>query len=494
LCPTQAGKGFIVCITLNIPYADITITRQQIDKMDVLLIYPHTSTSSIEEGIKIPPLGLAYIAATLEAQGYNVGILDMNAQPQLSAGFSNILIEQQPRIVGITCLTPFYSTVLSLAKTAKECLDTTVIIGGAHATALPEEMLDGDDIDYVVLGEGEAIMSELAQSLLRNDGKVEQVRGIAFKKDGMLHHTGQHEYIQNLDELPFPARHLLPLEKYTSPQYKKANVTSIITSRGCPYSCIFCDYRFLMGPKFRRRSPENVVMEIEECLEKFDVTHFSFRDSTFTFGDSWIAAFCQAIKQRKLDISWDCNGRVNLVTENMLFAMKEAGCNMISYGIESGDQQILDFANKSLTVEQSLNAVTMTRKMGIETLCYFILGLPGENYQTINNTIAFARKLNPDYAQFSLATPFPGTPLYSYAAGNNLIRPGITWDEFSPINKAILRTRELDFEELEKSLKRAYKSYYLRPGYILKRALKLRPGNMKQNLNGLKMFTRQQKQ
>ncbi len=459
--------------------------------MDILLIYPHTSTSSIEEGIKIPPLGLAYIAAVLENKGYKVDILDMNAQPQLATNFKDILKQRKPKIVGITCLTPFYSAVLSLARVVKESINARVIAGGAHATALPHEMLSGTAIDYVVIGEGEATMAELVDSLL-NGGKPEEVNGVAYIKNGVFHKTKHNEYVQNLDELPFPARHLLPIEKYQSPQYQKSRVTSIITSRGCPYNCIFCDYRFLMGPKFRRRSPQNVISEIEECIQKYNTKHISFRDSTFTFDENWISNFYQLIKQKSIKIDWDCNGRANLVTEKMLREMKEAGCRLISYGIESGDQNILDFAHKNLTTEQSIAAVKMTKKSGIETLSYFIIGLPGENWETIKKTIELAAKLDSDYTQFSLATPFPGTPLYEYAREHKLIRPGITWDDFSPINKAIMKTKELDFADLEKALKRAYKSFYLRPKYILRRALKLRPNNIKQNFNGLKMFAQQQ--
>jgi len=460
--------------------------------MDILLIYPHVSTSIIEEGVRVPPLGLAYLAAVLAGKGYKVNILDMNAQPKLALQFKDILQQERPKIVGITCLTPFYSTVLSLAKTAKELINATVITGGAHATALPEEMLKSKTIDYVVMGEGEAIMAELADSLLLGKGSPEEIKGIAYIKDGKPCRNNQHDYIENLDELPFPARHLLPIERYQSPQYQQSRVTSIVTSRGCPYSCIFCDYRFLMGPKFRRRSPENVVREIEECIQKYHVKHISFRDSTFTYDEKWISDLCKFIKQRALKIEWDCNGRVNLVTKRMLDEMRNAGCSLISYGIESGDQTILNFADKNLTTEQSSNAMQMTKKLGIQTLSYFIIGLPGENWETIKKTIDFARKLDSDYTQFSLATPFPGTPLYEYAKERNLIRPGVTWDDFSPINKAIMRTEALDFEELEKALKRAYKSYYLRPKYIIKRALKLRPSNIKQNFTGLKMFARQQ--
>lgn len=458
--------------------------------MDVLLIYPHASSSSVEEGIKVPPLGLGYIASVLEEREYSVDILDMNAQRELADHFEDILKEKRPRIVGITCLTPFYSTVVSLASKVKETLDAKVMVGGAHATALPEEVLRENCIDYVVLGEGEYTMLALSDYLLNDRGQPENIDGIAYIKDGSFYKTNPREYVANLDELFFPARHLLPNSKYNAPQYSGSRITSIITSRGCPYSCIFCDYRYLMGPKFRRRSPQNVVDEIEKCVNEYGIDYINFRDSTFTFNEKWISDFCELLKQRDLNIKWDCNGRVNLVTKEMLKEMRAAGCTLISYGIESGEQDILNFANKRITIEQSINAVKMTKEVGIEVLTYFIIGLPGENWETIQKTINLARKLNSDYTQFSLAIPFPGTPLRNYAKENNLIGE-VNWDDYSLMRKAIMRTEELDFEELEKALKTAYKKFYLRPRYILKRACKLRPSNVKGNLQGFRMFIQQ---
>ena len=253
--------------------------------MDVLLIYPFAATSGIEEGIKVPPMGLAYLAAMLEKEGYSVEILDMNAQPDTAKHFASILEKKQPRIVGITCLTPFYSTVLSLAATVKRVLGVPVIVGGAHATALPEELLQQNTIDFIAIGEAEATIVDIADSLLRNGNKPEDIAGIALIKDNKFLVTKARGYIQNLDELPFPARHLFKHENYYSPQYKSTGVTSILTSRGCPYSCIFCDYQFLMGKIFRRRSPQNVIAEIEDVVKNYDVHHISFRDSTFTFDD-----------------------------------------------------------------------------------------------------------------------------------------------------------------------------------------------------------------
>ncbi len=455
--------------------------------MDVVLVYPHASASGIEEGIKVLPLGLAYIASVLEKKGFEVEIIDLNAQTELSNQFEDILKVLKPKIVGISCLTPFYSTVLSLAHRAKDATGAKIVVGGAHATALPEEMLKESAIDYVVIGEGEYTMLELSDCLLNNGTQPEKIDGIAYMKDKTYHRTGLRPYIKDLDELPLPARHLLPNERYHAPQFRGERITSIMASRGCLYSCIFCDYRYMMGPKLRRRSPQNVITEIEECMKQYDINYVSFRDTIFTFDEQWVSDFCQLITQKNIDIKWDCNGRVNLVTERMLHEMKQAGCNLISYGIESGDQGILDFAKKKLTVEQSINAVKMTKKAGIEVTSYFIIGLPGENRATIEKTIKLASKLDSDYTQFSLATPFPGTPLHTYARENNLIRD-VSWDDYSPINMAIMRTKELDFKELEKASRQAYRRYYLSPKYILRRASKVRPENLRRNFEGLKMF------
>ena len=458
--------------------------------MDVLLIYPNVSLSSIEDEIKVPPLGLAYIAAVLEENGYKVEILDMYAQHTTLNELRNILKVGQPEIVGITCLTPFVSTVLKIARIAKGAINAKVVVGGAHATALPEEMLEEDCIDYAVLGEGEYTMFELTRHVLEGEKRLKEIKGIAYLNDGKFNRTENRNYVENLDELPVPARRLLPHDKYNATQYAGKRITSVITSRGCPYSCMFCDYRFLMGPRFRRRSPENVIDEIEECINDYDVDYINFRDSTFTFDEKWITDFCKMIKERKMDIAWDCNGRVNLVTKKMLREMKEAGCSLISYGIESGDQNILDFANKRIKVKQSIDAVRETKEVCIEVLSYFIIGLPGENWESIKKTVKLAIKLESDYTQFSLATPFPGTPLFEYAKKNNLIRD-VSWDEYSLMSNAIMRSEELDYDDLERAIKLAYRKYYWRLSYILRRASKLRPSNFRRNVNGFRIFLKE---
>jgi anaerobic magnesium-protoporphyrin IX monomethyl ester cyclase len=458
--------------------------------MDVLLIYPDVSLSGIENKVKLPPLGLVYIAAVLKKNNIDVEVLDMYAQTTSIKDLENILSRKQPKIVGITCLTPFVSTVFRIAKLVKNTIDAKVVVGGAHATALPKEILSENSIDYVVLGEGEYTMLELSKHLLKGENKLENINGIAYNKHGKFYKTKNRNFIQSLDEIPFPSRELLPNDKYNATHFSGKKITSIITSRGCPYNCIFCDYRFLMGPKFRRRSPENVVDEIEMCIDEQGVDYINFKDSTFTFDEEWIGKFCETIETRKIDIKWDCNGRVNLVTEEMLKKMKKAGCVLISYGIESGNQNILDFAHKNIVVKQSIDAVQMTKAVGIEVLSYFILGLPGENFNTIEQTIKLAISLESDYTQFSLATPFPGTPLFEYGKKNNLIR-NVSWDDYSLISNAIMRTEELDYDDLEIAIKVAYKKYYWRFGYLIKSISKLRPDTVIRTINGFRMLLKE---
>jgi len=456
-------------------------------QIDVLLVYPKVFTSSIEEAVIIPPLGLAYIAAVLEANNYTVRIMDMNTTTGEGLEFETLITAYNPKIVGFTCLTPFYDEVIRLANLIKFWTNATIVVGGAHATAEPNGLLAQGTIDYIVTGEGEQTMLDLVNSIAKNS-PIGLVNGILYKDRGIVYKTPNRAYIQDLDNIPMPARHLLANPAYSSPQLPNKRVTSIITARGCPYQCIFCDYRFLMGPKLRRMSPGMVMREIKHCIKGYGANHISFRDSTFTIDEPWVKELCGLITLSDVKFTWDCNGRANLITMPMIQAMKEAGCTLISYGIESGNQAILDRANKRNTLGDIRYAIELTKKVGIETTGYYILGLPGDTIATMQDTVNFAIELNTDYTQFSLATPFPGTPMYNYALENNLLRDNLSWKDFSPIGKSIMRTEEVDFERLEFALKQAYRKYYLRPKYIWSRVKKLRPNNLGKYISGIKVL------
>jgi radical SAM superfamily enzyme YgiQ (UPF0313 family) len=412
----------------------------------------------------------------------------MNALNMSLENFKHkIRSENNISIVGITCLTPFSSYVNRIADIAKEIMpDVKVVVGGAHATALPTEILRNNNIDFVIRGEGETTLLELSQRILGlNSLDFEKIKGICFRNNGIVR-TEVRPYIEDLDALPFPARHLLPMERYHALHLKGKKVTNILGSRGCPYNCIFCDYRYLMGPKIRYRSPPNIVKEISECIQRYGIDYVDFSDSTFTIGERRVIHFCELLRKESLDISWDCNGRVNLVTRNMLIGMKKSGCKLIKYGVESGNQGILDYSNKQVTLDQIRRAIHLTKSVGIETVAYFILGLPGENWTTIRETINLAKELDPDYAQFSFATPYPGTPLFDYATTEDLIDTK-DWDDYFIIDKPIMHTKELSGDDLAKGLKIAYKEFYLRPKYILKKIKNPHSvQELKNNFNGAK--------
>ncbi|MDP2909512.1 MAG: radical SAM protein, partial [bacterium] len=280
----------------------------------------------------------------------------------------------------------------------------------------------------------------------------------------------QKELIQNLDELPFPARHLVPFQKYSSVLAKKFPVTTMFTSRGCPYRCLFCD-RPHLGKFFRARSASNVVDEFEKCV-RMGIKEIFIYDDTFGVDRQRVLDICQGIIKRKIDISWDIRTRVNTVDEEILIALKNAGCQRIHYGVEAGTQRILNILRKGITLEMAEKAFRLTKKAGIQTAGYFIIGSPSETEEEILATINFAKKLNPDFVHFTILTPYPATDLYRFGLETGVIKYDY-WKEFA-------QTPSLDFsppvweeifskDELNKLLKKAYRSFYFRPGYVLKR-------------------------
>jgi len=241
----------------------------------------------------------------------------------------------------------------------------------------------------------------------------------------------------------------------------------------------------------RTRSPENVADEIEECISKFHINYLNFRDSTFTINKKRIDSICNEIIQRRLDIAWDCNARVNTASFDSFQKMARSGCKLVTFGIESGSQKILDNANKQINLNHSYKAVLAAKKAGLKTLCYFMFGLPGETKQTAANTIKLAKKLNPDFVQFSIATPYPGTPFYDYTVKNNLLNFQ-KWSDFSLINQSVVKTKNFTADELVKINKKAYSSFYLRPSYVLKKISQLNSfEDLKRNMGGLCLLLKQ---
>jgi anaerobic magnesium-protoporphyrin IX monomethyl ester cyclase len=436
-------------------------------------------TESMKEVMNIiPPLGLAYIASYLEADGHDVRIYDC----QLDKTHQELLKELNqfnPEVVGLSTTTPTFPSTLETARGVKKTLPKSkTIIGGVHVTALPQETMSFECFDIGVLGEGEETMLDLINRLEKSGGtELHEVKGIAYRENGKLKINERRPFMKNLDLLPFPARHLLPpLSDYkpTPASYRKLPLAHLITTRGCPYQCTFCD-RSIFGEKYRERSVENVMEEIEELIERYKVRELKFFDDTFSLNKKRVSAICREFKKRRLDIGWSCLTRVDSVTKEMLKEMKEAGCWQVLFGLESGDPRMLSLLKKGVTVKQNEEAVILAQSLGLSVRADFIVGTPGETRDSLERTLRFAIRLNMDFAHFNKFTPYPGTELYRM-----LINKGYDFDfitrSCSQLDHSYVMYTPDDMtsEELGSFVDRAYKRYYLRPEYILKQLSNIR--------------------
>ncbi|MEM2345497.1 MAG: radical SAM protein, partial [Archaeoglobaceae archaeon] len=367
-------------------------------------------------------------------------------------------------IVGITSTTPTFVSALNYAKKIKEVFpDVFVILGGVHISFEPEKAVSNDFVDAVCIGEGEETIVEVAERV--EAGKtLEGVKGIYYKEEGKLRKNEPRNFIENLDSLPFPAFDLMPLEKY-SVLGQKIKHFPMITSRGCPFACRYCSSSLFMGHRFRARSAKNVVDEIEWLMDEFKAKHIAFSDDTFTLNKKRVVEICEEIKRRKLEITWSCSSRIDTVTDELLKLMKSVGCVAIYYGIESASKRILEYYRKRISIERAKEVVRTTRKIGISTICSFIIGAPIETREEMKKTLEFAIKLDPDYAQFTILTPYPGTEIYEEAKRKNLLLSE-NYEDYTAA-KPVIKT-QVSPKELAAILKSCYLKFYLRPRFILR--------------------------
>ena len=430
------------------------------------------------------PLGLAYITAVLREAKHTVSLFDPENQGMTYDNVGSLIQKEKPDIVGISSVTANFGNAVKLARIAKQSADPLVIYGGVHATSLPDEVLTKyPEIDLVAIGEGENTMLELCNAM-GSGGKVDytSISGLAFCNDaGQIEKSPPRPLIMDLDSLPFPARDFLPMEKYNV-QVHLSSVRGIkatmISSRGCPSACTFCACHITMGRKYRYRSIESVVDEMEHLVNKFNAKYIQFYDDTFTIKYQRVVDICNLIIKRRLKVKWFAHARVNTVDENLFKLMKQAGCAHISFGIESGNQTILKNIKKGTTLDQARKAVRACQRAGIKTLTTFMIGNPGETPETIKETIDFAVELNPDIAVFSILVPLPGTEVYNKYRGV-LFDTSINWEDYKTLstsNKLALKSKTLTDEILFKSLHTAWKRFYLRPGYLIRQLFRMRSG------------------
>lgn len=377
-----------------------------------------------------PPLGLGYLAAYLEQEGHAVQIFDFGLEPgtPLEEDVARA-VASAPDLVGITAMTSNYQSVLDTARLIKAALPSPIVIGGPHATVFPERVIQEPAFDYLVFGEGEETLAELVRTLEKSDfrpstAQLGQIEGLCFRDGERIVRNAPRPLIRNLDALPFPARHLFQMERYPLYGPDGERMISVLSSRGCPYNCSYC-FKGIVGRTYRQRSAENIVAELRQIIAAYGVRSFYFVDDLFMINDRRLVALAQRILEEGLEIRWQCLARVDKVNPEVLALMRQAGCRQIHYGIESGNQAIVDAIGKQITLEQVRQAVHWTREAGILSKGYFMLGLPGDTEETMEQTIRFASELDLDDAMFSLTTPFPGTRLWDELCAK---RPGTEFD------------------------------------------------------------------
>ncbi|MFH0852540.1 MAG: radical SAM protein [bacterium] len=444
-----------------------------------------------------PPLGLLYLAGYLKKNGgHQVFALDAQVDRISSSGeFKKRIAEFKPEAVGVVAMTFTLVDVLKTIKIVKEIEKERghkifTVLGGPHVHLYPKETVAIKEVDFVIKGEGEIPFFKLLEAL-EGRGSLSQIKSLTYKENGQIFDNPVGDLIENLDDLPFPERTLLPVERYNSILGGGHIVTTMFTSRGCPFQCAFCD-RPHLGKRFRARSAKSVADEMEECLG-LGIQEILIYDDTFTVDKQRVIDICDEIIRRRLKFVWDIRARVDTIDEIILKKLKQAGCQRIHFGVESGTEKILKVLNKGIHLEQIEKAFNSAKRAGIETLGYFMIGAPGETREDIFETIKFAKKINPDYAHITILTPYPGTLIYKQALEQGVIKNDY-WLEFArnPENPPETRywEKELSKEELFKLLNKFYKDFYGRPSFIIKQIFKIRSFDdfMKRAKAGLKIL------
>ncbi len=445
-----------------------------------------------ERGVN-PPLGLLYVAAYAEKfSDFGISVLDCQAEAIDYPGFKSYLLNNKPSVVGLTAMTMTIIDVMKCVRIIKDVDSSIVVVlGGPHVNLFPEETIKLNGVDFLVLGEGEETFTKLMHALA-GKRNYHDIVGLVFRENGEIKNTGGNPLINDLDNLPFPARHLTSIDKYNSLLSSGKRVTTIFTSRGCPYKCSFCD-RPHLGKIFRARSAQNVVDELEECVN-LGITEFLFYDDTFCVDKKRVIDICNKIVKRNLPISWDIRTRINTVDEEIIQHLKMANCQGIHYGIEAGTEDILKVLKKGITIKKAKEVFKLTKKHGVPTLAYFMIGNPTETLDDIYTTFKVMRDLDPDYVHLTILTPFPGTEIYIEGLKKGIIKKDY-WREFAMNPRSDFVPPHwgeiFSKEELDELVVKGYKTFYLRPKYILKRLSRLKsfPEFKKKAKAGLKVFS-----
>ena len=443
----------------------------------ILLIVP---PNSLEErygklkfvGTMYPSMGLAAIGAIAEASGYPVKIIDCEALNYTYEDLEQEIKFLKPDVIGIQTFCNTINRALEIGKRVKKNIDPNIkiVLGGVQATLFPEEYIKNPFVDFIIIGEGETIFKNLLDALENKQTDFINMAGLAWKKNNKPVINQLEKLIENLNTLPFPARHLFDLTKYfPSAQLRGKKTFHIITSRGCPFNCGFCSCHKTFGRSYRFISTKRVVEEIKYLIKNYQIDGLHFYDDTLTVNKPRIIELCNKMIAEKINLPWACFTRVDCVDEEVLKKMAKAGCYQIFYGVEAGNQRMLDVMNKGITIEQIKKAFEWTKKYKIEALASFILGVPTETLDDTRQSLEFAKEIKADFAHWEIYTPHPGTNLYKIALENGQL---LTTDlnKYSPwSDEPVYVAHGRTVEELKKTKKWVYRKFYMRPLFILKR-------------------------
>lgn len=453
--------------------------------MKVLLINPSLQKStighyksSIEKSRGIyPPLGLCYVASALREYGCEVRIYDCDATDFTQENLVHMATNYDPAWIGIYTMTWTFSQACKIVEILKSAMKNAVFIaGGPNVTSFPEETLKYSKFDYAIAGEGEIAALRFVE-MMKGHIKAQQVPALIYRKDDQILQNSTSDFLDNLDDLSIPARDLLPANEYYDVFTKHSSFITMITSRGCPYNCIYCDRKNRMGRKWRAHSAERILEEIEEAIGFYKTREVMFFDDEFIIDKERIYDFCNRILTKGIKIDWECRARVDQVDEKLLSAMARAGCYRIRFGFESGNDNILKLLRKGITVEQSIKCARISRKVGIEIFGYFMLGCPEETPRTVEETIKFALNLDLDFAIFSKAILIPGSELFEWGVANNQISSDY-WQRYLKgedlKGSPAISTKILPETVVDDYIKKANKEFYLRLSFLKRRILSIR--------------------
>jgi len=447
--------------------------------MKILLISPGFTeiygnyAPAAKVGVLWPPMGIAYIAAVLEKEGHEVKIIDLEVESLSKQKLTEKINTFSPKVIGVSSSTPLHHKAIKIFQLIKEINKNIITLsGGPHPTTLPfETMKNTPEIDFICYGESELTVAELIKYFEKRNEQYENIRGLVWREGDEIKVNPRRELIEDLDTLPFPARHLLNYKKYlwSVPGKGIIPITSFMTSRGCPFLCTFCSQHVLFGRKMRYRSIPSIIEELKLITKEYKINHLTLLDDTLGVDKKRTFELCEEIKKSGIKVTFEGYTRVNVITKELLQKLKEVGLNRLSFGVESGNQEMLNAVKKGINLQQIREAYKIADSLNIETRMSIIFGLPYETKATIKKTIRFMKSLKCYQAYVNVGTPFPGTKYYEDAkngvGGLKLLTED--WNEYRRWGNAVIEVNDLKPKDLVYWQKRALLEFYLRPKQIV---------------------------